>query len=465
MLKRSPQTVAALLVLFELLLVAGAFILAHAVRGVVPKLVTVGQGFYPLASYLPLLPLVLLLWGGLLFASRIGRRRPGEPFSREALGLLKVCLGAMALLILLVYFVRLDERLLAGDRISRVWIVLLVVFSWLLLVSGRVLLRATRYFRRRAGSRVLELAATPETFDEAAYLRANPDVAQAVESGQFSSGAEHFEKFGHSEERRLRPSTAEISEVKREKLRRIKPLLRTDLPVQETLEYYDFLTEELREQFNIVDTDAVSGHPYDEHVGDLVERMAGGWVLDCGAGRRPVYYDNVVNFEIVAYDTTDVRGVGEVLPFEDACFDAVISVAVLEHVKEPFRCASEIVRVLKPGGELFCSVPFLQPVHGYPHHYYNMTSQGLVNLFGDRIQVDKVDVYHSMLPIFSLTWVVRSWADGLHGRAREEFLDLRISELMNGADEHVDRSFVRELPREKNFELACGTVLFARKKE
>jgi hypothetical protein len=26
-------------------------------------------------------------------------------------------------------------------------------------------------------------------------------------------------------------------------------------------------------------------------------------------------------------------------------------------------------------------VPFLQPLHGYPHHYYNMTGEGLRNLF------------------------------------------------------------------------------------
>ncbi|MHB1326124.1 MAG: class I SAM-dependent methyltransferase [Thermoleophilia bacterium] len=150
---------------------------------------------------------------------------------------------------------------------------------------------------------------------------------------------------------------------------------------------------------------------------EIVNKHKNGWVLDCGAGKRPIYFDNVVNFEIVSYDTTDARGVGEVLPFVDNAFDAVLSIAVLEHVKDTFLCAREIARVLKPGDDLMCCVPFLQPLHGYPHHYYNMTHQGLKNLFEDLVKIDRLDVYESVLPISSLTWIVRSWADGLKGRA------------------------------------------------
>ena len=41
-----------------------------------------------------------------------------------------------------------------------------------------------------------------DRFDEVAYLFTNPDVAAAVERGQFSSGREHFELFGAKENRR-----------------------------------------------------------------------------------------------------------------------------------------------------------------------------------------------------------------------------------------------------------------------
>ena len=107
------------------------------------------------------------------------------------------------------------------------------------------------------------------------------------------------------------------------------------------------------------------------------------------------------------------------MPFVDNAFNAVLSIAVLEHVKDPFLCAREIARVLKPGGDLMCCVPFLQPLHGYPHHYYNMTHQGLKNLFEDLLKIDRLDVYENILPIASLTWIVRSWADGLKGKAKQ----------------------------------------------
>lgn len=43
-------------------------------------------------------------------------------------------------------------------------------------------------------------------------------------------------------------------------------------------------------------------------------------------------------------------GVGEDLPYEDAAFDAVVSVDVLEHVADLERVVAEVSRVLKPGG-------------------------------------------------------------------------------------------------------------------
>jgi SAM-dependent methyltransferase len=48
---------------------------------------------------------------------------------------------------------------------------------------------------------------------------------------------------------------------------------------------------------------------------------------------------------------------GEVIPFPDNYFDVVYSSNVLEHVKEPPKVISEIIRVLKPGGHAQIVVP------------------------------------------------------------------------------------------------------------
>ena len=200
----------------------------------------------------------------------------------------------------------------------------------------------------------------------------------------------------------------------------------------------------------------MSSNWYGRETHALIDGLPHGLVIDCGAGQRPVYFDNVVNYEIVDYDTTDVIGVGENLPFKDDSFDGVISVAVLEHVRDPFRCASEIVRVLKPGGKLMCCVPFLQPLHGYPHHYYNMSHQGLAALFAGDLVIDRQLVDESVRPIWSLTWIVTKWAEGLNGDTRDEFLAMPLGDLLKPATELSGRSWVRDLPEDKNFELASA---------
>jgi hypothetical protein len=112
---------------------------------------------------------------------------------------------------------------------------------------------------------------------------------------------------------------------------------------------------------------------------------------------------------------------------------------------------------------LYCSVPFLQPLHGYPHHYYNMTHQGLRALFEDQLEIDSQNVRDSVLPIWALTWIVRSWAEGLPETARAEFTSLRLADLLHDPHELLNRPWVKAPPPAKNFELAPATVLLAHK--
>jgi SAM-dependent methyltransferase len=178
------------------------------------------------------------------------------------------------------------------------------------------------------------------------------------------SGRNHFDLYGHKENRRAR-LTRGLERLRHTKMTRLAPAMRLDMPHEVRGGKYDFLTVELRQKGHIIETDMVSANAYSHDLGQLIARYPHGLVLDCGAGLRDTYYDNVINFEIVDYDTTDVVGLGEKMPFKDNVFDAVISIAVLEHVRDPFACAAEIARVLKPGGILWCSAPFMVPLHGY----------------------------------------------------------------------------------------------------
>jgi len=226
---------------------------------------------------------------------------------------------------------------------------------------------------------------------------------------------------------------------------------------------FNFLTEELKKQFKVVDTSNVSANQYNSIITYYIRQYADGLILDCGAGKKHSDYPNVINFEIVPYSSTDILGVGEILPFQDNTFDAVFSFAVLEHVSDPFRCAKEIARVLKTGGILLCVVPFLQPVHGYPNHFYNMTSQGLQNLFDKYLDIIDVDVPQTGVPVWTLSWFLRSWAAGLNNKTRQDFLNMRVSDLIGEPIDYLAQDFVQNLSKDKIFELACTTAILAKK--
>ena len=69
------------------------------------------------------------------------------------------------------------------------------------------------------------------------------------------------------------------------------------------------------------------------------------------------------------------------LPFLDKSFDACITVAVLEHVVDPYRCVQEIIRILRPGGYVYSETPFMQPVHMGAYDFTRFTHLGHRRLF------------------------------------------------------------------------------------
>lgn len=166
------------------------------------------------------------------------------------------------------------------------------------------------------------------------------------------------------------------------------------------------------------EADRVSRHPYSPASEELIEEFKHGWVLDLGAGGKHLRYRNVVQVDVFRYPATDVVASADTLPFRSEVFDAVLSQAVFEHLQYPEEASAEIYRVLKPKGIAKIDTAFLQPEHGYPHHYFNATEMGLRHWFREfELEWSGIETYQH--PKWALSWFLDVYLDQIKGTHRE----------------------------------------------
>jgi exopolysaccharide biosynthesis polyprenyl glycosylphosphotransferase len=153
MLKERARLLRFAVFTLDLLLVAVAFVAAHWLRSAVLPWLAHGSfpgELYALRYYLPLLPVALAVWGVLLLRFRRYRSHRTVPLLREAWEVVQVSGAAVVTFTLLLYALRLDERMLPQDRVSRAWLLLFALLACLLLLAEKVLLRVVaRYVRSR----------------------------------------------------------------------------------------------------------------------------------------------------------------------------------------------------------------------------------------------------------------------------------------------------------------------------
>ena len=141
-------------------------------------------------------------------------------------------------------------------------------------------------------------------------------------------------------------------------------------------------------------------------------------ILNIGGGMKN-YAANVVNIDVVPTHTTTVTADAHILPFANESFDAVVAIAVFEHLERPWIVTAEIERVLKPGGAFYMEVPFLQPYHADPGDYYRYTIPGLRSIFRN---FEEREVGLANGPGSMLTWILTDFA-GIIGDIDGEFDD------------------------------------------
>ncbi len=120
----------------------------------------------------------------------------------------------------------------------------------------------------------------------------------------------------------------------------------------------------------------------------LAPRLKGA-VLDAGCGSKP--YKSLIScdrYDGLEIDTPKTRAMGIAeyfydgthFPFSNSIYDGALCNQVLEHVFKPDAFLSEINRVLKPGGLLLLTVPFVWDEHEQPYDYARYSSFGLAHL-------------------------------------------------------------------------------------
>ena len=115
----------------------------------------------------------------------------------------------------------------------------------------------------------------------------------------------------------------------------------------------------------------------------------GSSILDAGAGEQQ-YKKYCSKLKYVSQDFNQYEGIGDKkglqtgvwdiskidivsdivnIPIKDETYDAILCSEVIEHIPDPIAALNELHRLLKPGGELILTAPFISWTHFAPYHY------------------------------------------------------------------------------------------------
>jgi SAM-dependent methyltransferase len=171
---------------------------------------------------------------------------------------------------------------------------------------------------------------------------------------------------------------------------------------------------------------------------------AGLRVLDVGCGEKPYLPYFATASEYVGVDVddgaqADLIGAAESLPVEDASFDLVLCIQVLEHVDDPARAVRELERAVRPGGRVLVATHGVYPYHPGPADHWRWTHTGLAKLLGDNGGWTSVEVVPGSGTASSVGLVVGVYVDQVAQRLHAVWLGRAVNWTVNSLAGWLDR--------------------------
>jgi len=170
-------------------------------------------------------------------------------------------------------------------------------------------------------------------------------------------------------------------------------------------------------------------------------------VLDIGAGLRGAAAGMTAAVETLDLNDIDAAEqnlsrpdiLGDVCqPFPDwmaARYDAVVALAILEHVYDPAAAVANFRAALRPGGRLFLYVPWIWRYHGPPdlafQDYQRLSRDGMAYLLRD---FEAVTLYPLRGKYSAMANLLKWWKRGVERRLGgrvNRLLDARASDWRN----------------------------------
>ena len=146
MLRQKARLIARIVYLVDLALTSAAFFAAFFIRDLVLPFFAPSRfptGLFPLAEYLKIYPLVLIIWSVLLFTYHSYHSHRTIPVTKEAVTTVRVVFVGNVLLATIAYLIPLRQ-------LSRAWFILFGTLSALFLVLEKIVLRViARYVRSK----------------------------------------------------------------------------------------------------------------------------------------------------------------------------------------------------------------------------------------------------------------------------------------------------------------------------